>query len=82
MSRKAAGKGRAVLEGVELDTPTIKACFKDNPMDEEGAVQEGLTRWIEGEGSQPPTWEMLFEAMDFAKIAQQHVQSLMEDLSL
>ena len=53
-----------------------------NPMDEEGAVQEGLTRWIEGEGSQPPTWEILFEAMDFAKIAQQHVQSLMEDLSL
>ena len=45
MSRKAATKGRAVLEGVGLLTETIDPCFSSHPLDEEGAVQAGLTRW-------------------------------------
>ena len=45
VSRKAATKGRAVLEGVGLLTETIDACFSSHPLDEEGAVQAGLTRW-------------------------------------
>ena len=39
VSRKAATKGRAVLEGVGLLTETIDACFSTHPQDEEGAVQ-------------------------------------------
>ena len=36
VSRKAATKGRAVLEGVGLLTGTIDACFSSHPLDEEG----------------------------------------------
>ena len=81
VSRKAAGKGRAVLEGVWLDAPTIEACFRDNPRDEEAAVQAGLTKWVEGKGRQPPTWEVLLEAMDDAEVAQQDIQDLKTALS-
>ena len=82
ISRKAAGKGRAVLEGVWLDAATIGTCFRDNPLDEEAAVQAGLTKWVEGKGRQPPTWAVLLEAMEYAEIAQEHVQSLKTDLGL
>ena len=50
ISRRAAGKGRVVLEGVGLDAPTIAACFTAHPWNEEGAVQEGLTKWCGGAG--------------------------------
>ena len=73
VSRKAATKGRAVLEGVGLVTETIDACFSSHPLDEE-AVQAGLTRWCGGQGRQPPTWEVLISAMEYAKIAQQHIE--------
>ena len=76
VSRKAAGKGRAVLEGVELDTATISACISAHAQNEEEAVQEGLTKWVEGKGRQPPSWGLLVEAMEYAGIAQQHVQGL------
>lgn len=80
VSRKAATKGRAVLEGVVLDTPTINACFQGNTI-EEDAVQTGLTKWIEGScGSQPPTWNLLLKAMEYATIAQQHICDLKEEL--
>ncbi len=78
VSRRAAGKARAVLEGVELDTATISACLSA-PNDEE-AVQEGLTRWCGGKGRQPPTWAVLVEAMAYAQIDQQAVQGLKEEL--
>ena len=81
VSRRAAGKGRAVLEGVGLDAPTIAACFSAHPQKEE-AVQEGLTRWCGGKGFQPPTWEVLVDAMDYAEIAQQDIQSLKTALDL
>ena len=82
MSRNAAGKGRALLEGLWLDTPVIRACFKDYPQDEEEAVQAGIVKWIEGTGRQPPTWETLLKAMHYARIGHHHVQNLREDLSL
>ena len=82
ISRRAACKGRAVLEGVALDAPTIAACFTAHPMNEEGAVQEGLTKWSEGEGFQPPTWRVLLEAIEFAELAQQDIDSLKATLSL
>ena len=50
VSRKAATKGRAVLEGVGLLTETMDACFTSRPLDEEGAVQAGLTRWSGEQG--------------------------------
>ena len=80
VSRNAATKGRAVLEGVGLLTETIDACFSSHPLDEEGAVQAGLTRWSSGQGRQPPTWEVLISAMEYAKIAQQHIEDLRKEL--
>ena len=82
VSRTAAGKGRAVLEGVRLDSAAITACFTSHPHNEEEAVQAGLIKWTEGQGQQPPTWAVLVKAMKFAQIAQQHVQSLKEELGL
>ncbi len=83
ISRRAAGNGRAVLEGVGLDVPTIAACFTAHPLNgEEGAVQEGLTKWCGGsKGLQPPTWGVLIEAMEYANNAQQDIDSLKRALN-
>ncbi len=82
VSRTAAGKGRAVLEGVWLDAPTIEACFVNNPQDVEAAVQAGLTKWVGGKGRQPPTWGDLLEAMQYAEIDSKHIQDLKASLGL
>ena len=64
VSRKAAGKARAVLEGVGLETSTIDACFSAHPLNDEEIVQAGLVKWRDGQGNkQPPTWEVLISAM-------------------
>ena len=76
ISRRAAGNGRAVLEGVGLDAPTIVACFTAHPSNEEEAVQEGLTKWCGGAGFQRPTWGVLVEAIEYASIAQQDIEAL------
>ena len=76
VSRNAASKGRAVLEGVGLSAETIEACFNSHPLNEEEAVQAGLTQWSGGQGRQPPTWQVLLGAMTYAQIAQEHVQEL------
>ena len=82
VSRKAAGKARAVLEGIGLDAPTMNTCFTGHPQNNEEAVQAGLTKWVGGQGHQPPTWSVLFEAMEYAMIEQQAVQGLKEKLGL
>lgn len=82
VSRKAANKGRAVLEGVGLDATTIAACFAAHPQNEEETVQDGLTKWCGGKGFQPPTWKLLTEAMEYAAIARQEIEGLEKDLSL
>ena len=78
VSRKAATKGRAVLEGVGLDSCTIQASF--NSASEEAAVQDGLIKWKDGQGRQPPTWEVLISAMEYAEISQQHIEDLKKEL--
>ena len=82
VSRNAASKGRAVLEGVGLFAETIEACFNSHPLNEEEAVQAGLTKWSGGQGLQPPTWEVLIEAMEYAQIAEKHETALKEKLGL
>ena len=81
MSRKAAGKASAILEGVGLNAPTIKACFTAHPTNHEEIVQDGLTRWSGGEGTQPSTWNVLIDAMEYAKIDQQHIEDLQTSLN-
>ena len=78
VSRQAATKGRAVLEGVGLDSDTIEACF--STASEEDAVQTGLIKWKDGQGTQPPTWCVLLNAMEYAHIAQQHIEDLKKEL--
>ena len=82
VSRRAAGNGRAVLEGVGLDAPTIATCFSAHPMNEEEAVQVGLIRWCGGQAFEPSTWRVLVQAMQYALIDQQAVQGLKERLGL
>ena len=82
VSRQAANKGRAVLEGVGLQTEAIDACFSRHPLGDEGAVQEGLTRWSSGQSYKLPTWCVLLHAMDYAHIAQQHIDDLRKELGL
>ena len=80
VSQNAAGKGWAVLEGVGLSTEAIDECYANSPHDEQEAVQSGLNRWKDGEGVTPAIWKVLFEAMDYAGIAVQHITSLEEEL--
>ena len=82
VSRTSAGKGRAVLEGVGLKAARIQSCFKSNPLDEESSVQAGLIKWSGGKGHQPPTWKVLLDAMYYAEVAQQYIESLKRDLIL
>ena len=80
VSRQAAKKGGAVLEGVGLHTETMDACFSSHPQDDEEAVQAGLTKWSSGQSYKPPTWEVLLQAMEYAKIAQQPIDALRKEL--
>ena len=80
VSRKAAGNERPVLEGVGLDAGEITELINRYPHNQQEAVQEGLVKWRDGRGLQPPTWGVLLEAMAYAEIAQQHVQGLKEKL--
>ena len=80
VSRKAAEKPRAVLEGVGLPKETIDACFGSYPRDDEEAVQAGLAKWSGGQGLQPPTWAELIRAMQYAQIGQQHIENLRKEL--
>ena len=82
VSRRGAGKGRAVLEGMGLDASTIEACFRRNPRNVEEAVQGGLDEWRGGKGFQPPTWGVLIEAMKYAEFALQDIEGLKEELGL
>ena len=79
MSRNAAGKGRAVLEGVGLSPETIEMCYTNWPHNEEEAVQSGLLKWRAGEGARP-TWAVLLGAMDYAEIGVQHISALEEEV--
>ena len=79
VSRRAAGRGKAILEFIGLDTEIIDLCYQDNPRNEEEAIQDGLKRWIAKQGDHC-TWQVLFDAMKFANIAQQHCTELVGEL--
>lgn len=81
VSSKAARKGKAVLEGVGLDSDTLQQCFEDNQGNNEAAVQAGLILWKDGQGL-PNTWGVLIDAMKYAKIATEHIDDLMAKLGL
>ena len=77
VSRRSAGKGKAILEGVGLESDAIEACFQSNPLKEEEAVQAGLIRWKDSQIQNfPPSWGVLIDAMDYAEIAQEHIDGL------
>ena len=82
VSRKAAGKGKAVLEAVGLNSETIAACYNSHPLNEEEAVQAGLIMWCDDQGNKPPTWQVLFAAMEYAQIAKRHVRDLKKESGL
>lgn len=82
VSRKAADKGKAVLEGVGLDNTAITTHFSNNPRNVEEAVQSGLIAWAGGHSCKEPTWEVLLGAMEHAQIEQQHIQGFKTDLGL
>ena len=73
MSRIAASKGRAVLEGLGLPPEVIEACYVNNPRDVEAAIHAGLIRWSEGAGC---TWKALLNAMVYARIGYNHCVGL------
>ena len=83
VSRTAVGKGQAVLEGLGLDAPAIKACFRSNPLDDEEAVQAGLIKWTDGcRKVFPCTWGVLIGAMEYAGVGQQYIAGLKTKLGL
>ena len=75
VSRVAAGKGRAVLEGLGLPEGMREMCFVNNPSNVEEAIQCGLLQWKNGHGCSP-TWDMLLRAMAYAEIPLQDVKEL------
>ena len=81
VSRPAVGKGRAVLEGVGFDSSEIEECFSKHLLNEEEAVQAGLTEWSRGHGRLPNTWVVLLAAMEYAMIAHAHVHHLKDALA-
>ena len=79
VSKCAAGKGRAILEGVGLPAEVRDMCYTNHPLDEEEAVQSGLIRWRDRSGNSP-TWTVLLESMKYAEIGVQHITKLKEEL--
>ena len=79
VSENAALKGRAILEGVGLPANVRDTCFANHPSNMEEAVQSGLIKWRDGGGSNP-TWTVLLNAMEYAKIGVQHVSELKDEL--
>ena len=79
VSRVAAGKGRAILEGLGLPAGTREMCFVNNPLNMEEAIQCGLLQWKNGHGYSH-TWEVLLRAMAYAEIPVQDVKKLKEKI--
>ena len=79
VSQTAAGRGRAVLEGVGLSHEAIQMCYINSQQNEEEAIQFGLMKWRGGSGDSP-TWAVLIEAMEYAEIGVQHIKEMREKL--
>ena len=79
VSKVAAGKGRAILEGIGLPSEMRDVCYINNPSNVEEAIQCGLLKWRNGSGDSP-TWAVLLKAMEYAEIAVQHITKLKEEI--
>ena len=79
VSKVAARKGRAILEGVGLPTEVRETCYANHPSDVEEAVQSGLIKWRNGGGSSP-TWTVLLNAMEYAEIGVQNIRKLKKEI--
>ena len=79
MSRTAADRGRAVLEGLGLRQEDIRMCFSKALQNEEEAIQLGLMEWRDG-SRDSTTWAVLIEAMKYAKIGVQHIEAMKDEL--
>lgn len=79
VSRNAATKGQAVLDGVGLQHETKVMWYSKHPLNEEEAVQSGLIEWRDTMGDSA-TWVVLLDSMAFAKIGVQHIEKLKEVL--
>lgn len=62
VSTNAPGKARPLFEAMGLNSTEY---FIKHPQNEEEATQAGLKDWIK---AKEPTWEMLLEAMEYAKL--------------
>lgn len=82
VSRAAGTQGRAVLGELGLAKATIDACFLNNPMSSEEAVQSGLEKWSGGHAMKSPTWSVLLDAMKDAGIDEQYTKNLKTSLGL
>jgi len=79
VSRQGAGKGKAILEFLELTSERINICYQDNPRNEKEAIQDGLKRRQETQGDHC-TWQVLLAAMKLAGIAEQHCSQLVQEV--
>ena len=79
VSKVAAGKGRAILEGIGLPSEMRDVCYINNPSNVEEAIQCGLLKWKNGSGDSP-TWAVLLKAMEYGEIAVQHITKLKEEI--
>lgn len=79
VSEQATGKGRELLEELELEQERIAAIYGNIDRKESEAVQKGLEKWRNGRAN-PPTWAVLLNAMDKAGIATTHIEGLKEEL--
>ena len=77
VSRKAPGKGWALLEACGLTAPQIAGYYVNHPLVEVEAVQAGLQGWV---AEMDPTWGDLLKAMEFAEIGVQHCNELKKAL--
>ena len=81
VSRRSAGKGRAVLEYVGFDGSEIEMFYVKKQKDEEEAVHSGLLEWASGKAKgRPTTWEILIGAMVHAEISVQYIDELKKEL--
>ena len=79
VSKIAAAKGRAILEGVGLPAAARDTCYANHPSDVEEAVQSGLIKWRDS-GESSCTWAVLLNAMEYAEVGVQRIRKLKEEL--
>lgn len=75
VSNNATGRGRALLEALELPPEEIAAVYDNFEKRESDSVQAGLLEWSGGR-ARSPSWEVLLAAMNKAGFAREHCEGL------